>query len=77
MLVFVTTGEGWVEKMEMGARALDSGWLGVLFFIVFYIVSFYMLYNLFIGVILEEFELTDDEKQELQLANFRQVSGLI
>ena len=71
LLVFVTTGEGWVEKMEMSMRAVPSALPGLIFFIVFYVVSFYMLYNLFIGVILEEFELTDEEKQGLQLANFR------
>lgn len=71
LLVFVTTGEGWVEKMEMALRSIASPWPGLIFFMVFYIVSFYLLYNLFIGVILEEFELTDEEKQGLQLSNFR------
>ena len=52
-------------------RAVTSFAPGLIFFIVFYVVSFYMLYNLFIGVILEEFELTDEEKQGLQLGNFR------
>ncbi len=55
----------------MAMRAATSFAPGLIFFIVFYVVSFYMLYNLFIGVILEEFELTDDEKQGLQLGNFR------
>ena len=72
LLVFVTTGEGWVEKMEMAMRATTSAWPGLIFFLVFYLVSFYMLYNLFIGVILEEFELTDEDKQALQLENLRQ-----
>ena len=57
--------------MEMAMRAVTSFAPGLIFFIVFYVVSFYMLYNLFIGVILEEFELTDEEKQGLQLGNFR------
>jgi hypothetical protein len=71
MLVFILTGEGWVEKMEMGLRATPTVWPGLLYFLIFYVVAFYMLYNLFIGVILEEFELTDDDKQGLQLDNFR------
>ena len=70
MLVFATTGEGWVEKMETAARTNSSPWPGIIFFLVFYTVSFYLFLNLFIGVILEEFELTDEDKQALQLANF-------
>ena len=60
-----------MQIMEMAMRAVTSFAPGLIFFIVFYVVSFYMLYNLFIGVILEEFELTDEEKQGLQLGNFR------
>eukprot|EP00960_Hanusia_phi_P012002 349287-Hanusia_phi.AAC.1 len=71
LLVFVTTGENWVDTMEKGMRHTGSVWPGLLFFLIFYIVSFYMLLNLFVGVILEEFELSDDSKEGLQVGAFR------
>ena len=70
-LVFVTTGEGWISIMINGIRSTPTFWPGLLFFIFFYVVAFYMLYNLFIGVIVQEFELNEDQKEGMQLGYFR------
>jgi hypothetical protein len=71
VLLFVTTGEAWSEIMGQGMRSYESIWPGLLFFIVFHVIGFYMLYNLFIGVIVQEFELTDEQKEGMQLGFFR------
>ena len=71
VLCFVTTGEAWSEIMGQGMRSYASIWPGMLFFVTFHVIGFYMLYNLFIGVIVQEFELTDEQKEEQQLGLFR------
>ena len=70
-LIYVLTGENWVDSMSMGMQSTSSAWPGLLFFIIFYVVAFFMIFNLLIGVILEEFELNDDEKEALQMGTFR------
>jgi hypothetical protein len=71
LLIFVTTGENWTDQLAAGMRSMPSVVPGLIFFVVFYVVSFYMLLNLFTGVILEEFELTDRDRESLQLGAFR------
>jgi len=71
VLVYVTTGEAWSDIMGRGMRSYASVWPGMVFFIVFHVIGFYMLYNLFIGVIVQEFELTDEQKEDMQLGFFR------
>lgn len=71
-LFFVTTGDNsWVDVMHRGMRSGPSIWPGILFFIFFYCVSLYCICNLFICVILEEFELSDAQKQQLQVGQHR------
>lgn len=71
VLLFVTTGESWSEIMGLGMRTYSSIWPGLVFFVTFHIIGFYLLYNLFTGVILEAFELNDDQKQDVQLGLLR------
>lgn len=71
-LFYVTTGDNnWITTLAKGMRSLPAPWVGLFFFIIFYGVSVYMLCNLFICVILEEFEMTDDQKESLQIGQFR------
>ena len=71
VLCFVTTGESWSQIMEQGMQSYASIWPGLIFFITFHVIAFYMLYNLFVGVIVQEFELKDEQKEEQQLGLFR------
>jgi hypothetical protein len=71
VLCFVTTGETWSGIMNQGMQSYSSIWPGLIFFITFHVIAFYMLYNLFVGVIVQEFELTDEQKEEQQLGLFR------
>ena len=71
LLLFVTTGENWVGQMQTAMLHGSTIYPGLIFFLIFYVISFYMLFNLFIGVILQEFELTDEQKMGMQLGYFR------
>jgi hypothetical protein len=71
VLLFVTTGESWSAIMGNGMRSYSSVWPGIIFFVSFHVISFFMLYNLFISVILQEFELTESQKEASQLGMFR------
>lgn len=71
VLLFVTTGESWSDFMRSGMMSFPSIWPGLIFFVVFHVIGFYMLYNLFIGVIVQEFDLTDEQKEGMQLGFFR------
>ncbi|KAF8937307.1 calcium channel protein [Dissophora ornata] len=69
-LFIILTGENWVNIMY---EALDSHperykqVYGVVFFVIYYCASHYILLNLFIAIVLEHFDMDDDEKYKKQL----------
>ncbi|KAG0308192.1 calcium channel protein [Dissophora globulifera] len=69
-LFIILTGENWVNIMY---NALDSHperykqVYGVVFFVIYYCASHYVLLNLFIAIVLEHFDMDDDEKYKKQL----------
>ncbi|KAF9327881.1 calcium channel protein [Podila minutissima] len=69
-LFVILTGENWVEVMYEGLDAHPARYkqiYGAIFFVVYYCASHYVLLNLFIAIVLEHFELDDDEKYRKQL----------
>ncbi|EKX41991.1 hypothetical protein GUITHDRAFT_164211 [Guillardia theta CCMP2712] len=71
-LFFATTTDGsFTSNMQSAMRSSDSVLPGLLFFLVFYFISFYGITNLLICVILDEFEPSDKLKAELQVDDFR------
>jgi len=72
LLFYVTTGDNnWTTVLANGMRSLQDPWAGLFFFLLFYGISVYMICNLFICAILEEFELSDDQKEGLQIGQYR------
>ncbi|KAG0044626.1 calcium channel protein [Gryganskiella cystojenkinii] len=74
-LFIILTGENWVNVMYEGLDAHPEKWkqaYGVIFFVVYYCASHYVLLNLFIAIILEHFEMDDDEKYKTQLEMYFQ-----
>jgi hypothetical protein len=70
-IMYVTTAEDWDHIMNMGMKSYSSNWVGLIFFIFCHVVGSYLLLNLFLGAILEEFEVRDDVKEAAQLRMFR------
>ncbi|KAF9913802.1 calcium channel protein, partial [Lobosporangium transversale] len=69
-LFIILTGENWVEIMYEGLDAHQETYkqiYGVIFFVVYYCASHYVLLNLFIAIVLEHFDLDEDEKYKKQL----------
>lgn len=65
----VLTGENWVELLEMGMAHSTAA--PVALFIIYYITVVYVLLNIFIALIMDQFEIPDDEKRTRQAAEFR------
>jgi voltage-dependent calcium channel L type alpha-1S len=59
------TGEDWTGIMWNVMR--DNPVIGLIFFLIFYIMANYILMEMFCAVILENFQLTTEEKNQLQI----------
>ncbi|KAF9193354.1 calcium channel protein [Haplosporangium sp. Z 767] len=69
-LFVILTGENWVNIMYEGLDSHHERYkqvYGVFFFVIYYCASHYILLNLFIAIVLEHFELDEDEKYKKQL----------
>ncbi|KAF9393527.1 calcium channel protein [Podila verticillata] len=69
-LFVILTGENWIEVMYEGLDSHPTRYkqfYGTIFFVVYYCASHYVLLNLFIAIVLEHFELDEDEKYRKQL----------
>ncbi|KAF9357185.1 calcium channel protein [Mortierella sp. AD094] len=69
-LFIILTGENWTNIMYEGLEAHPEKYKQVyaaVFFVIFYCASHYILLNLFVAIVLENFELDDDEKYKKQL----------
>ncbi|KAF9927349.1 calcium channel protein [Linnemannia zychae] len=69
-LFIILTGENWINIMYDSLASHPETYkeiYGAIFFVVYYCASHYVLLNLFIAIVLEHFELDDDEKYKTQL----------
>ncbi|KAG0369918.1 calcium channel protein [Gamsiella multidivaricata] len=69
-LFIILTGENWVNIMYDGLNSHPERYkqvYGVIFFVIYYCASHYVLLNLFIAIVLEHFDMDDDEKYKKQL----------
>ncbi|KAF9981344.1 calcium channel protein, partial [Modicella reniformis] len=69
-LFIILTGENWVVIMYQGLNSHPERYkqtYGAVFFVLYYCASHYVLLNLFIAIVLEHFELEEDEKYKKQL----------
>ncbi|KAE9051354.1 hypothetical protein PR001_g1532 [Phytophthora rubi] len=67
-LLQVITGDQWSSIAYDAVDAADPHWFMVPFLILNFIVGQYVLLNLFIAVILENFSISEEEAYQLQLA---------
>ncbi|KAH7056681.1 Ion transport protein-domain-containing protein [Linnemannia elongata] len=69
-LFIILSGENWVNIMYESLESHPETYkiiYGAIFFVIYYCASHYVLLNLFIAIVLEHFELDDDEKYKTQL----------
>ncbi|RKP26695.1 Ion transport protein-domain-containing protein [Syncephalis pseudoplumigaleata] len=71
-LFVVLTGENWNELLYDCMRSQKGVMIVVaaLFVVIFYCFSHYVIANLFVAVLLENFELDEEEKRARQIVNF-------
>eukprot|EP00753_Platysulcus_tardus_P017551 PLAT6433.7.p1 GENE.PLAT6433.7~~PLAT6433.7.p1 ORF type:complete len:1917 (-),score=1127.16 PLAT6433.7:88-5337(-) len=70
-LFIITTGEDW-NAVFYDAMTSSSSWAAPFFLIGWFIYSNYILVNLFIAVILENFEIAEEAKKRFQEKVYRQ-----
>ncbi|KAF9154776.1 calcium channel protein [Linnemannia schmuckeri] len=69
-LFIILSGENWINIMYESLESHPETYkeiYGAIFFVIYYCASHYVLLNLFIAIVLEHFELDDDEKYKTQL----------
>ncbi|KAI1319626.1 calcium channel protein [Mortierella claussenii] len=69
-LFIILTGENWVNIMYAGLDSHPETYkqvYGVVFFVIYYCASHYVLLNLFIAIVLEHFDMDEEEKYKKQL----------
>ncbi|KAF9099060.1 calcium channel protein [Mortierella sp. AD031] len=69
-LFIILSGENWINIMYDSLDTHPEKFkqiYGAVFFVIYYCASHYVLLNLFIAIVLEHFELDDDEKYKTQL----------
>ena len=69
LLFQVLTGENWIELLEMGMTQ-DSLVVPVCLFVGYYIIVVYVLLNIFVALIMDNFVVEDDVKRSRQAAQF-------
>jgi hypothetical protein len=67
-LLQVITGDQWSSIAYDAVNASDPHWFMVPFLVINFVVGQYVLLNLFIAVILENFSISEEEAYQLQLA---------
>ena len=76
ILVFtVLTGENWDSTMFQFARS--HGYIAILYFISLVIIGVMIFLNLFLAILLENFEETNDEEEDGQKETGSFVAGII
>lgn len=79
-LFIFSTGDGWDDEMVTLRSVMPEGdqWQATLFFVVFQLMSQFVLMNLFVMVIIEAYEVLDDADRhdaEAQIPVFQEVWG--
>ncbi|CAM1507368.1 Fc.00g070090.m01.CDS01 [Cosmosporella sp. VM-42] len=75
----VLTSENWTEilySVTSHTRHTKTSWIGAIFLIGWFIVAFFILVNMFIAVIQENFDVSEDEKRLEQVKAFLQRKDL-
>lgn len=75
----VLTTEGWTEilyTITAATRDRRTSWIGAIFLIGWFILSFFILISMFIAVIQENFDVSEDEKRLEQVKAFLQKRDL-
>lgn len=71
----ILTSENWTEILYLVGQAthpFHTSWYGIAFLIGWFIVAFFILVNMFIAVIQENFDVSEDEKRLEQVKAFLQ-----
>ncbi|KAJ6445532.1 protein phosphatase 2A regulatory subunit cdc55 [Purpureocillium lavendulum] len=71
----ILSSENWTEilySVTAQATGLKTAWIGSMFLIGWFILSFFILVNMFIAVIQENFDVSEDEKRLEQVKAFLQ-----
>lgn len=69
----VLSSENWTDilyNVTSYTTSLQMAWIGAIFLIAWFILSFFILINMFIAVIQENFDISDDEKRLRQIRAF-------
>lgn len=64
----VMTGENWNEVLYGCMNAPKGGWMGLPFVVGWFSMSNFLLLEFFVAVILDNFQIEDEEKMEMQMA---------
>lgn len=75
----VLSSENWTSLMYNATQyelQWDAAWIGAAFFILWYILANFIVLNMFIAVIQENFDVTEDEKRLQQVRAFLQQKEL-
>lgn len=71
----ILTSENWTEilyNVTQYTRPFKTSWIGAILLIAWFIVAFFILVNMFIAVIQENFDISEDEKRLQQVKAFLQ-----
>eukprot|EP00817_Percolomonadidae_sp_ATCC50343_P003370 CAMPEP_0117433000 /NCGR_PEP_ID=MMETSP0758-20121206/12422_1 /TAXON_ID=63605 /ORGANISM="Percolomonas cosmopolitus, Strain AE-1 (ATCC 50343)" /LENGTH=2577 /DNA_ID=CAMNT_0005223347 /DNA_START=40 /DNA_END=7770 /DNA_ORIENTATION=- len=60
----IMTNDDWTATLYEGMSLQNDGWIAGIFFILYYIVASAILFNIFTAIILEKFEVSEEERQE-------------
>jgi len=63
-LMQVMCGSGWYEYAKAGTKSI--GIMGFIFFCIYYFIVFFQFQRIFIAIIVQNFELNDEEKEQAQ-----------
>ncbi|KAF7559584.1 hypothetical protein G7046_g4576 [Stylonectria norvegica] len=75
----ILTSENWTDilyTVTSYTRPMKTSWIGAIFLIAWFIVAFFILVNMFIAVIQENFDVSEDEKRLEQVKAFLQRKDL-
>ncbi|SPN97819.1 related to voltage gated Ca2+ channel [Cephalotrichum gorgonifer] len=69
----ILTSENWTSMLyavTAAGREFNTGWIGAIFLMGWFVLSFFILVNMFIAVIQENFDVSEDEKRLEQVKAF-------
>lgn len=75
----ILTSEDWTGMLyavTASGKEFNTGWIGAIFLMGWFVLSFFILVNMFIAVIQENFDVSEDEKRLEQVKAFLQKKEL-